>query len=711
MASTLSAASAVGSEVFAAIALLVLSFVVLLILRYYLPLRSTPAYVLVPIFFALWLPAFIVLLVPIDLASSAATDDVAARGIWFPPRLLLVSWRITYWLTFALTWFILPILAEYSDAGYREPRDRVMYSLRQNAQYQALVLGSGILGLVYYFITYGFHLVFLKGVVMALAYCWGLFLAIYLMGHGLVTIPRTLFRNASISGRLRRLQSHAPKLYERMEDAIMNLEELEVQVSELSKRKTGTARNFQEWIEELADMCNVPESRPGSSMPRIGTESRILPTVITEKYMADLTRQLDRARHARSRYVDEWNLLLLDASRTQAILDSAASKKLDFGSATPGSSLLERTTILNPYSRYVYHVHVLPALRVLFAGFLALGSACIIWSEMVRTALPSLSVIRLSVVHHWTGEKGQVGFAGQVIAALWIMYMCAAALTSMTEVKVWRGRALVRRNTAYESGFWYASYVARLSVPLSYNFMTFLSPTVFKKTLFYDFLGQLIDFTPLGNWFDNLFPILVLIPVCATLFGLYGKVKRMVGFDMDLVDEEENETGYGTGSWREGRALIERELNGTSLSRREAIIGGSAARSSPILSVPAARREGAPTTPFATSPSSYRDNVAPPSSRAAAAQSRSRIANSDGDAEDDNFFTSLGHRMKNTIDTIETPKWFQEIGDGIKKPKWLGGDEEGTQAGSSSGAGSGSNSNNLDVRRWFGGGNDGRIRL
>ncbi|KAK8049923.1 hypothetical protein PG994_011653 [Apiospora phragmitis] len=702
MASVLSAASPVGSEVFAAIALLVLSFVVLLILRYYLPLRATPAYVLVPIFFALWLPAFIVLLVPIDLASSAATDDVAARGIWFPPRLLLVSWRITYWLTFALTWFILPILAEYSDAGYREPRDRVMYSLRQNAQYQAIVLGSGIIGLVYYFITYGFRLVYLKGVVMALAYCWGLFLAIYLMGHGLVTIPRTLFRNASISGRLRRLQSNAPKLYERMEDAIMNLEELEVQVSELSKRKTGTARNFQEWIEELADMCNVPESRPGSSMPRIGAESRILPTVITEKYMADLTRQLDRARHTRSRYVDEWNLLLLDASRTQAILDSAASKKLDFGSATPGSSFLERTTILTPYTRYLYHFHVLPALRVMFAGFLALASACIIWSEMVRTALPSLSVIRLSVVHHWTGEKGQVGFAGQVIAALWILYMCAAALTSMTEVKVWRGRALVRRNTAYESGFWYASYVARLSVPLSYNFMTFLSPTVFTKTRFYDFLGQLIDFTPLGNWFDNLFPI----------FGPSPRVKRMVGFDMDLVDEEENESGYGTGSWREGRALIERELNGTSLSRREAIIGGSATRSTPILSVPAARREGAPQTPFATSPSSYRDNVAPPSSRAAA-QSRSRIANSDGEAEDDNFFTSLGHRVKNTIDTIDTPKWFQEIGDGIKKPKWLGGDEEGTQPGSSSaaGSGSGSNSNNLDVRRWFGGGNDGRIRL
>jgi hypothetical protein len=96
--------SPVASEVFAGVALVVLSLVVLLILRYFLPLRSTPAFLLVPIFFALWLPACTVLLVPIDLASSARTDDEATRGVWFPDRLMLVSWRITYWLTFVLTW-------------------------------------------------------------------------------------------------------------------------------------------------------------------------------------------------------------------------------------------------------------------------------------------------------------------------------------------------------------------------------------------------------------------------------------------------------------------------------------------------------------------------------------------------------------------------------------------------------------------------------
>ncbi|KAI1122955.1 LMBR1-like membrane protein-domain-containing protein [Nemania abortiva] len=695
-----SSQSPVGSIIFACIALTLLSVVVLLILRRYLPLRTTPAYLLVPVFFGLWLPASIVLLVPIDLASNASPDDEAIRGIWLPHRALLVAWRISYWLTFVLTWFIFPIFAEYSDAGYREPKDRLIYSLHQNAQYYAIVLGSGIIGLVYFFIAYEPSFTSVKGLIMALAYCWGLVLAIYLMGHGLVAIPRNLVRNASASARLRRLQSRAPKLYENMEDAILNLEDLEFQVAELSKRKTGSARDFQDWIEELSDICSIPETRPRSAIPR-ENDGRIVPAVITEKYLADLTRQLIRAKHAKSRYVDEWDRLLYAASRTQAILDSSASKKLDFGRASPSSSMLERLTILTPYTRYLLHRQIIPYLRIFFGAFLGLASICITWSELVKGAFPSLSVIRFTVVHHWTGESGRVGFAGQLIAAFWILYMCAAALHTVTEVKVWRGRALVRRNTAHESAFWYAGQVARLSVPLSYNFITFLSPKIYEKTVFYQLLGQYINLTPLGDWFDNLFPILVLLPVLATLFGLYGKVKRFFGFGVDIVDDEEDESsaGYGTGSWREGRVLIERELNGTSISRRleEAASRTASGRAQPILTVPSARAEGS-RTPFATSPS-QRDL----SARATTTRGRA-AAPTLPEPEDDNFFTSLGHRFKNTIDTMDTPKWIQDIGDGFKKPKWMGGDDN-----EASGSGSGSGAGDSDIRRWFGG--DGRIRL
>lgn len=608
--------------------------------------------------------------------------------------------------------FILPILAEFSDSGYREPRDKVLDSLRSNAQYYAIVFGSGIIGLIYVLISYGAFSESLQSTVMALAYCWGLALAIYLMGHGLVAIPRRLFRNANISGKLRRIQSQAPRIYEKMEDADMNLEDLEMQVSELSKRRGGSVSLYQDWIEELLDLTNLPESGPATSrvVPGTGENNKILPTVITEKYMADLTRQLVRAKHSRARWVSEWNRLLRDAVRTQAILDSAASKKLDFGAASPAAGVLDKYNLLTPYTRFLLHYHALPKLHIALGGLLSLASVCIVWSEVVKGLLPNFSIIRYSVVHHWQGENGQVGFAGQVIAAFWMMYMCAAALTSITEVKVWRGRALVRRNTAHESAFWYASQVARLSVPLSYNFMTFLG-ALYRDTVFYDFLGQLINLTGLGTRFDMLFPAIILVPVGATLFGLYGRFRRSVGLGVDLIDDDDEEVDiYGSGTWREGRDLIERELNGTSAAirsrRSEAatrIAGGGAggARAAPIRSIPSsssrrgARATGGPTTPLGTSPNTRPSVAGNPSAR------RSRQA----EPEDENFFEALGHRIQNTFDTMDAPRWFQDI----KKPKWMGGDEEGGGAGPSSRGGNGA-----DVRRWFGGAGgsgEGRIRL
>lgn len=98
--------SSLGSDTFALLALASITTFVLLLLRHFLPLRTTPAYLILPIFLALALPISIILLVPIDLASSSRTDEEALRGIWLPQGVVLVAWRLTYWLTFGLTWYV-----------------------------------------------------------------------------------------------------------------------------------------------------------------------------------------------------------------------------------------------------------------------------------------------------------------------------------------------------------------------------------------------------------------------------------------------------------------------------------------------------------------------------------------------------------------------------------------------------------------------------
>jgi len=570
-----------------------------------------------------------------------------------------------------------------------------------------MVLGCATAGLIYIFIQNGFDSSSVKGLLMALAYCWGLVLAIYLMGHGLVAIPRRLFRNANISERLKRLQYQAPKLNDRLTDAIAEVEDLEHQVIQLQQRRNGLNGDYKEWIEDLAEASNLPESR-ASTLPAPKIHATRVPAVITDRYLAELTRRLNRARHKRLRFIDGWDRLVQEAADTQAILDSSASKQLDWGRASPHASSLERWNVLTPYTRYLLFRHIVPAFRVIAASVFSLASICIIWSELIKFIAPKLSVISYTVVHHRRSDKGEIGFAGQLIASMWILYMCTAALASFDEVKVWGNRALVRRNTYGESACWYAGQTAKLTVPLAYNFVTFLPKDIYRKTTFYHFLGRLINLTPLGQGFDYFFPIFILVPVCATLFNLYGKVKNAFGYGiLEDEDDVENPSGFGTGGWREGRNLIERELNRTTDLGLASRVDGSSSPLQPGARSPiglGGRRGGL--SILANSGRHTAGTLLDPPERPSRRQLQGNGSSIERAEEDDeNFLQGFAHRLKNTLDTTTKPQWLDDLGDGFKRPKWMGGVSENNEGSARAESGKG-------MGRWFGGRpSDGRVRL
>lgn len=512
-----------------------------------------------------------------------------------------------------------------------------------------MVLSLGITGAVYFFWqnrnddTTKISTT-LKALVMAMAYAYGLILAIYLMGHGLVAIPRRLIRDASVGARLRRLQTQAPRVHDKLDEAIDDLQQVEAQILQLRQRKNAMPRDLQDWVDELYDTSSLPESRPSA------VSAPAPPPVVTERYLAELSRKVKRSRHKRARFTGEWNHLVRQAARLQSLMDSSSSQR-------PQTANM----------RYHVQVHVLPTLRIVAGVFLACASIILLWSEVVHEMDSKLSLVGMSVVHHPSSSRGQIGLAGQIISAAWLLYMCAAALYSVTEVKVWGNRALVRRQTYAESACWYSLQVAKLTVPLSFNFITLIDPTISEGTTFYRFLGSLIDLTPVVGNFSAWFPIVVLIPVFATLFNLYGKVKNVIGFGVLEDDNDE----LGTGTWREGRTLIERELqaDGSQLNIASSSLLSSAE--------PSPRHSADLNRP----PRLTNNNRAVAARRAAA-----RMPAEDEDTSDRFFLQDIGQRVRNTFDTAETPAWLREIGEGIKKPKWMGGDSNG-QGQSSSGDG------------------------
>lgn len=578
---------------------------------------------------------------------------------------------------------ILPLLGEYIDSGHRDAKSRIQYSVRSNARYQLIVLGCATVGLIYISIQNGFEFSTIRALAMALAYVWGLVLAIYLMGHGLVSIPRTLFRNSSASGRLRRLQAHAPLVHDRLMDAINDLESLEAQVAQLQQRKTGTARDFQDWIEELAETSTPPEHRSGLLEP--GSTSSTVPAVITERYLADLTRRLQRARHQKARFVDAWDRLILTAADLQAVINSSASKKLEFGHHSQRSASFLHLQFMTPYMRYQLYVNVFPNLRLAFGGLFAAASVCVVWSELIKSIAPRLSVVTLSIVSYHE-SPAPVGFWRQVIASMWLLYMCSAALVGVSDAKVWGNRALVRRNTYGESACWYASLVARLTVPIAYNFLTFLPQNVRESTTFYRFLGRWIDLTPLGKGFDYFFPVTILIPIAATIFNLYGRVRKICGFGIleeEDDDLENNPSGYGIGGWREGRELIERELNGLGALGLSARNERSPRQSTHV---------DGNTQAYSSSRTPLTDASRPPRSGRSAVATSSSVPEEE---EEENLLQSFAHRVKNTFETASRPQWLQD--NSFQLPRWMGND---------------GNNGNSGLARWFGGRSaSGEVRL
>ncbi|KAF8420453.1 LMBR1-like membrane protein-domain-containing protein [Tirmania nivea] len=616
----------------------------LLLIRSYLPLRSTPEYILAPVFFAILIPCSIVLLVPIDLASTNESN-----GIVLSETARLIGWRIGYWLCFVLTWAILPILQSFSDSGHQSTRARLIDSLRENARYQAIVLGAGFVFLIYVISTAGVSFRSLYALVIALAYCYALAVAIYLMGHGLVALPRQFFHDASVAGKLRGLQTKAVGTYDSLMDATAKLLEVQDEVRMLQEKKHTVAQEFRGWIDELGDIVALPEShlspreRTMLSQGIYSTNTASAPPhIITEEYLANLTRRLKAVINKRTRYQSAWGSLLQDASDCQHILDSLPTRSLPqfprvaAAGSKPASFLPEKFTLLTPFTRHLLHAYVIPQLRRTIAIILTLASIAVIWSEIVSSFAPKLSLLSLSI--SW----GSGGLFQQAITASWIAYMVISSLLSLSSVRLWNGYVLIPRKTSGGSACFYASYAARLTVPLSYNFLTLLPPeeTKWKETVFHSFLGRLVNLTPLGQGFCTFFPIFILVPVSAALFRWYDRVKEWCGFGdyFNWGDEEEGgEEGMNAKNWawREGRELIDREL------------GQGVNSSTGFLS---ATRAGSGLS----------------SGGAAARRVRLESGIAGGDDDERGFLGGMFHRVRNTLDTT-----LPGAGDNGIRPRWM----------------------------------------
>ncbi|KAM3579888.1 hypothetical protein VKS41_007609 [Umbelopsis sp. WA50703] len=339
-----------------------------------------------------------VVLLPLDLASTRFESCQGSCKVPFAlvsQQFLHVAWRTIYWISFCLTWAIIPILQAYVNAGEFTIGARFRYAISINLKFYLVYAIVAVVGLVYLIIGNGYTTRDkLQGYVMAMANSWGLLLAIIFMGYGLVAVPRKLWFAANAKKELRHLYVRAPKVKEECMDSELEYVEVAKAIRKVDQKVKSDDIHLRHAVDYI--LRRFPAVSEVTSRDTFRSVS--IPRQLTEQYLVDLNQRMIKAARMRDRKLALWNNLIRDAFYLQDIV--ANQDSLDHHFYSTVRPLREGTTTQDLKIRleWWWAVRIKPVLTRTLAVVCAAIGICIIWSELTfNVRQPVLSIVEITL--------------------------------------------------------------------------------------------------------------------------------------------------------------------------------------------------------------------------------------------------------------------------------------------------------------------------
>ncbi|KAF9108448.1 hypothetical protein BGX27_008344 [Mortierella sp. AM989] len=539
-------------------------------------------YVSLIAFISWFFPFSIVVLVPLDLASTLSrgcTDEQVCKEplLYVSSEFLVAAWRTIYWCSFALTWVMIPLLQEYTQSGEFTVMKRFRHAVRYNILYQLVVGSVALVGLVYVWYYQGPSN--LRAYVMALSNSWGLVLVVIFMGYGMVDVPRRLWHKGDNARELRRISFKASVFKDKRKDTEDEVHRVarelsvvchKVQLSDpLRPFVDRMVRNFPAvrgiQFESSRAVSPIPnaQSQAGTSLgiPRIAPSSGVggrkqaleslVPQVITEKYLADLHARIKRALRMNDRWTAIWHDLLKEGFLAQDIQENMDNPEKKFRSSLRLPSSKPKGWRLS--LEWYWHLKLRPILLRSLSVFCAVLSLLIVWSEMTYQNInPILSVIGLLV--QMARDRMSYGVI-EAVSFFTMLYMCTCAYTTLMKMKLLNNYVLVpNHHTDEPTLLFLGSYLCRLTFPLVYNYLTISAVGKEDSTEFSAYMGK-IDMVPFLGEFNYYMPYVILVPTLITLFNVFAKMFAVCSISDNFFDNDDEEGGIG-GDLEEGTQVL-----------------------------------------------------------------------------------------------------------------------------------------------------------
>ncbi|KAI8342300.1 LMBR1-like membrane protein-domain-containing protein [Chlamydoabsidia padenii] len=537
-----------------------LFFIVVSLVSFYGNIKTQPWYVSLVCIVGWFFPFWIVLLLPLDMASTlyeACGMECRRPLTWVSQSVLYVAWRTIYWTSFCLTWMLIPMMQAYVNTGELRVLKRLKSAAKVNLRFYAIYVVVGIIGIFYLVFKGGMTTrAKLQAFVMALSNSWGLFLVIMFMGYGLVAVPRKLWYAGDIQRHLDDLYAKAPRVKEECMDSELEFDELAKTINAISYRPLRTDPYLRRMVDDTVK--RFPFAKHPDYADR--DHSNGIPQTLTEEYIVTLNRNMILAARMKDRNSALWNNLLDEAYYLQDIQTNKGNQDRSFHSNI--RPLTETTFWIEIKSRIewwwviMFRSIVYRSLAIIFG----LISLCILWSELTfNVKSPLISIVGLAI-----DACGLNYAAVEVLSILTLMWMCICVYTSLFKIRFFNLYLLIpHHHTDPNSLLWFTGYMCKMMAPLCNNYINLLGSVETTETIFSQFMGKanLVPF--LGDTFIVWFPVLILIPSLLAFFN--ASPLEWFGNDKNIDPETGGRLDVNVTEGRdlvmEERRLLERVLH------------------------------------------------------------------------------------------------------------------------------------------------------
>lgn len=485
-------------------------------------------------------------------AASSSTGSLAesARASY------LYAWQVLYWLTFVLSWLVLPFLVEFCQNGEFLLDQRILSSFKRLVFHWTIL--AAVLGVVVMYLVFvdHFSLYGLVGLAMASGNTYGLLWLISLLGYGLADIPRSFWTLRFPESRLQELHFRAVQVYDERMEAIFQYEDVVGAVHDSYERMlhaegvaiilTSDMQFVKTCLLQVKDMVDHDgnnSDKPGSSNGTTGswsnykrdrstsrrttvtgspfTSSSRAPTL---PEVVDLHHRVRLALADRRRSEQTWLELCI---QVENLTHRTLKRELPPASLFPATSMTNEVRNLCIIAQYHAHRLTMAPVSICCAVVTCFASFCILWGELTMGISGSSVSLFRAFSHEWGPN------ASELVAFLVLLYIVVCSYSSLFKLRVFGRFALRQHHNSTDLSLLKTSiYQCRLQFAIGYNFLLLLNDrTLTDRTALTKLFENMKIVHVLGRDFSVYAPLLMVLLVAFTLGNGYAHVMKRLGVD------------------------------------------------------------------------------------------------------------------------------------------------------------------------------------